>query len=77
MDARAGPAGPLAAERAGEVRWCAMRWKLETFHTIPKPGCRAEKSQRRSAERIASLVAWFCIIAWRIPWLILAQGADP
>ena len=28
-----------------KVRWYAMRWKIETFHKILKPGCRAEESR--------------------------------
>ena len=54
-----------------------MRWKIETFHKILKPGCRAEESRLLSAERIANLLALFCIIAWRILWLTLAHRANP
>jgi hypothetical protein len=60
-----------------KVRWNAMRWKIETFHKILKPGCRAEESRLLSAERIANLLALFCIIAWRILWLTLAHRANP
>ena len=59
------------------IRWYAMRWKIETFHKILKSGCRAEESRLRSAERIANLLALFCIVAWRILWLTLAHRADP
>ena len=64
-------------EAVEKVRWYAMRWKIETFHKILKSGCRAEESRLRSAERIANLLALFCIIAWRILWLTLAHRADP
>lgn len=64
-------------EALEKVRWYAMRWKVETFHKILKSGCRAEESRLRSAERIANLLALFCIIAWRILWLTLAHRADP
>jgi hypothetical protein len=60
-----------------KVRWYAMRWKIETFHKILKSGCRAEESRLQSAERIANLLALFCIIAWRVLWLTLAHRADP
>jgi hypothetical protein len=60
-----------------KVRWYAMRWKIETFHKILKSGCRAEGVRLQSAERIANLLAIFCIIAWRILWLTLAHRADP
>jgi transposase-like protein/DDE family transposase len=64
-------------EAVEKVRWYATRWKIETFHKILKSGCRAEESRLRSAERIANLLALFCIIAWRILWLSLAHRADP
>ncbi len=64
-------------EALEKIRWYAMRWKIETFHKILKSGCRAEDSRLRSAERIANLLALFCIIAWRILWLTLAQRAAP
>jgi hypothetical protein len=64
-------------EALEKVRWYAMRWKIETFHKILKSGCRAEESRLQSAERIANLLAMFCIIAWRILWLTLAHRADP
>ena len=64
-------------EALEKIRWYTMRWKIETFHKILKSGCRAEESRLRSAERIANLLALFCIIAWRILWLTLAHRADP
>jgi hypothetical protein len=64
-------------EAIEKLRWYAMRWKIETFHKILKSGCRVEESRLRCAERIANLLALFCIIAWRILWLTLAHRADP
>jgi hypothetical protein len=64
-------------EALEKIRWYAMRWKVETFHKILKSGCRAEESRLRSAERIANLLALFCIVAWRILWLTLAHRANP
>jgi hypothetical protein len=64
-------------EAVEKIRWYAMRWKIETFHKVLKSGCRAEESRLRSAERIANLLALFCIIAWRILWLTLAHRAAP
>jgi len=64
-------------EALEKIRWYAMRWKVETFHKILKSGCRAEESRLRSAERIANLLALFCIVAWRILRLTLAHRADP
>jgi hypothetical protein len=64
-------------EALEKIRWYAMRWKIETFHKTLKSGCGAEESRLRSAERIANLLALFCILAWRILWLTLACRADP
>ena len=64
-------------EAVEKIRWYSTRWKIETFHKILKSGCRAEESRLRSAERIANLLALFCIVAWRILWLTLAHRADP
>jgi hypothetical protein len=64
-------------EAVEKIGWYATRWKIGTFHKILKSGCRTEESRLRSAERIANLLALFCIIAWRILWLTLAHRADP
>jgi hypothetical protein len=37
----------------------------------------SEESRLRSAERIANLLAPFCIIAWRILWLTQAHRTHP
>jgi len=66
---------PSQARAAPRLVICIQT--IETFHKILKSGCRAEESRLRSAERVADLLALFCIIAWRIPWLALAHRADP
>ena len=48
-----------------------MRWKIETFHKILKSGCKAEESKLRSSERLANLLAMFCILSWRIFWMTM------
>ncbi|SPP98174.1 protein of unknown function [Bradyrhizobium vignae] len=40
-----------------------MRWKIEVFHKILKSGCKAEDSKLRTAERLANLMAVFCILS--------------
>lgn len=42
-----------------------MRWKIETFHKDLKSNCQAEASKLRTAERLANLMAVFCILNWR------------
>ena len=54
-----------------------MRWKIETFHKILKSGCRAEDSKLRTANRLANLMALFCILSWRVLWLTMMARAAP
>jgi hypothetical protein len=35
------------------------------FHTILKSGCRAEEAKLRTAQRLANLIAVYCIVSWR------------
>lgn len=58
-------------EAIEKLNWYAMRWKIETFHKILKSGCKAEASKLRTAERLAKLIAVFCILSWRIFWMTM------
>ena len=64
-----------------KLEWYALRWKIEVFHKILKSGCRAEDSKLRTAQRLANLIAVFCILSWRIFWMTMlnraAQDAPP
>lgn len=61
------------ASAVEKLHWYALRWKIETFHKILKSGCRAEHSKLRTAERLANLIAMFCILGWRIFWLTMLK----
>lgn len=54
-----------------------MRWKIEVFHKILKSGCKAEDSKLRTAERLANLMAVFCILSWRVLWLTMLNRIAP
>ena len=54
-----------------------MRWKIEVFHKILKSGCRAEDSRLRTAQRLANLIAVFCIVSWRVLWMTMLNRAAP
>lgn len=54
-----------------------MRWKIELFHKILKSGCRAEDSRLRTAQRLANLIAVFCIVRWRVFWMTMLNRAAP
>lgn len=60
-----------------KINWYAMRWKIELFHKILKSGCRAEASKLRTAERLANLMAVFCILSWRVLWLTMLNRTAP
>ncbi len=65
------------AEAIQKLEWYSMRWKIETFHKILKSGCKAEESRLRMAERLARLLAVFCILSWRVFWLTMMNRAVP
>ncbi len=65
------------AEAIEKINWYAMRWKIEVFHKILKSGCRAEDSKLRTAERLANLMAFFCIMSWRVLWITMLNRLAP
>jgi hypothetical protein len=65
------------AEAIEKLEWYSMRWKIETFHKILKSGCKAEESRLRTAERLARLLAVFCILSWRVFWLTMMNRSLP
>jgi hypothetical protein len=60
-----------------KLDWYARRRKIETFHKVLKPGCRAERSRLRTAERLTNLLAVLCIVGWRVFWLTMTSRATP
>ena len=65
------------AQAIEKLQWYSMRWKIETFHKILKSGCKAEESRLRTAERLARLLAVFCILSWRVFWLTMMNRSVP
>jgi hypothetical protein len=65
------------SEAIEKINWYAMRWKIEVFHKILKSGCKAEDSKLRTAERLANLMAVFCILSWRVLWLTMLNRIAP
>jgi hypothetical protein len=60
-----------------KLEWYAMRWKIEVFHKILKSGCKAEDSKLRTAQRLANLIAVFCIVSWRVFWMTMLNRSVP
>ena len=66
---RSAGAGQASLPQAHE--WYVLRWKIEVFHKIMKSGCRAEAAKLRTAERLVTLIAMFCIMGWGIFWMTM------
>lgn len=64
-------------EAIEKLDWYAMRWKIEVFHKILKSGCKAEELKLRTADRLANLIALFCILSWRVFWLTMLNRTMP
>jgi hypothetical protein len=66
-----------AEQEIEKLSWYALRWKIEVFHKIMKSGCRAQEVKRHTAERLANLLAVFCILSWRVFWVSISSRAAP
>ena len=64
-------------EAIEKLEWYALRWKIEVFHKILKSGCKAEESRLRTAQRLANLIAVFCILSWRVFWMTMLNRSAP
>ena len=60
-----------------KLNWYALRWKIEVFHKILKSGCRAEELKLRTANRLANLIAIFCVLSWRVFWMTMVKRSLP
>jgi hypothetical protein len=63
------------AERA--VRWYALRWLVERYHYVLKSGCRIERLQLETAERLGRALARYAVVAWRLLWLTYEARRHP
>jgi len=48
-----------------------LRWRIEEFHRVLKSGCKVEKHQQQTADKLKLLIAIDMVIAWRIMLLAL------
>jgi hypothetical protein len=55
------------AQRA--VRWYTLRWLVERYHYVLKSGCRIERLELETVERLDRAVATYAIVAWQLLWL--------
>lgn len=57
------------------VDYYTLRWQVERYHFTLKSGCRIEQSQLRTVKRLKRLLALYCVVAWRVLWLVHAARA--
>ena len=60
-----------------KLNWYALRWKIEVFHKILNRAVRPRNPNCEAPERLANLIAIFCIIGWRVFWLTMLHRAEP
>jgi hypothetical protein len=70
---------PVASATAAwqVVEWYRARWRIEQFHFVLKSGCRFERLQLDTAERLERALARYSIVAWRLLWLTLVARQTP
>jgi Transposase DDE domain len=54
------------------VYWYSLHWLIERFHYTLKSGCKIEKLQLETKERLLNALATFCIVGWRLMHLTLS-----
>jgi hypothetical protein len=59
------------------VTYYTRRWLIERFHYTLKSGCGIEHSQLRNVLRLRRLLALYCIVAWRLLWMLYLSRAEP
>ena len=59
------------------VVYYSLRWLIERFHFTLKSGCRLEKLQLETAERLLNALATYSIVAWRLMWLTYQARLAP
>lgn len=65
------------ADAAQALGWYALRWRIERWFYVLKQGCRVEKLELETVERLQLAVATYAIAAWRILWLTYAARQTP
>jgi hypothetical protein len=60
-----------------KLEWYSLRWKIEVFHKVLKSGCKAEEAKLRTAQRLANLIAVYCIVSWRVFWMTMLNRSSP
>jgi len=65
-------------EQATELlSWYLCRWQIELFFKILKSGCKVEKLQLETLERLEPALALYMIVAWRVLYLTMLGRTCP
>jgi hypothetical protein len=64
-------------EALERLDWYAARWGIEVWHRVLKSGCRIEKRQLESFERLCKLFTVYAVIAWRILYATMLARVVP
>lgn len=59
------------------IRSYTVRWIIEEFHRVLKSGCRVERMQFDTAERLKPAVGILAVVAWRVLYLTKQARSDP
>lgn len=59
------------------VRLYTIRWRIEEYHLILKSGCRMEKVQFETADRIMKILAIYAAVALRLLQMTYQARVDP
>lgn len=65
------------ADAVRAVAWYALRWLVERYHYALKSGCRIERLELETAERLERALATYAVVAWRLLWLTYEARRDP
>jgi hypothetical protein len=66
-----------AADALEAVGWYSRRWGIEVYHRTLKSGCKIERRQLGSAEKLEACLAIDMVIAWRIYYLTKVGRETP
>jgi hypothetical protein len=65
------------ADAVEVVEAYAQRWKVERYHYVLKSGCRIEKLQLESSERIERALSIYNVVAWRLLYMTYVARIAP
>ena len=65
------------AQALEKLQWYLCRWQIEVYFRILKSGCRIEKLQLETLERLEPALAFYMIVAWRVLFLTMLGRECP